>query len=142
MHRIAVMIVMVAVICLAVVPAVAQESSDVKTLKEQVKSLQSSNVVMKEDLAKTQLQVRELQVMGQTQAEAAKKDSADLSKQISELRQGLADEKAAHEAQLQKEQEARAAAEAEAARQRKRAKDRQLWLYIAGAVGLAVALRD
>jgi uncharacterized protein YjcR len=137
--RIAVVVAVVAL--MAAVPALAADQpADVKALTEQVKSLQNANVVMKEDLAKTQLKMADMASQNRAQTEASNAQIADLAKQIAELRQALADEKAAHEAALAKEKAEREAALAEAERQRHRAKQRQLWLYVAGAVGLGLAL--
>jgi len=146
MHRITVVAAAVVLLVAVAIPAfAADQAADLKALKEQVKSLQDANVVMKEDLAKTQLQLAEQQAQDRAQAEAAKRQLDGLAKQIAELRQALADEKAAHEAALAKQQAeheaALAKAQAEAARQRDRAKKRQTWLYIAGAIGLVAATR-
>lgn len=130
----------------AVLPALAaaDQASDLKALKDQVKSLQDANVVMKEDLAKTQLQMAELAQQNKSQAKESAAERDALSKQIAELRQALADEKAAHQAAMEKEraehEAALKAAQAEAARQHKKAKERQLWLYVAGAIGLGLVL--
>jgi len=144
MHRIAA-IMLAVILSAAAVPALADEDTGTKALKEQIKSLQDANVVMKEDLAKTQLQLHELAAQNQARAEAAKKELTDLAKQIAELRQALADEQAKHEAALQKEQAEHEAelqkTQAEAARQRSRAKDRQLWLYMLGGIALITGLR-
>ena len=143
MQRIAVVLVVAAL--MAAVPALAADQpADVKALTEQVKSLQNANVVVKEDLAKTQLKMADMAAQNRAQTEASNAQIADLAKQIAELRQAMADEKAAHEAAMAKEkaehEAALKAAQAEAERQSSRAKQRQLWLYIAGAVGLGLAL--
>ena len=125
MHRMAA-IVFVVMLALAAVPAwAADETAETKALQEQVKSLQDANVVMKEDLAKTQLQLAEMAARNRAQAEAAKHGLADLAKQLAEMR-------AAHEAALQK-------AEEEAAAARRRAKNQRMWLYVLGGVALAYA---
>jgi len=135
----------VLLVAVAVPAFAADQAADLKAVKEQVKSLQDAGVVMKEDLAKTQLQLAEQQAQDRAQAEAAKRQTDGLAKQIAELRQALADEKAAHEAALAKQQAeydaALAKEQAEAARQRDRAKKRQTWLYLAGAIALVAATR-
>jgi len=110
----------------------ADQPADVKALKEQVKSLQDANVVMKEDLAKTQLETAEMAAQHQAKAEADKQALGNLQKQLDEIRQSLADERAAHQAALDK-------AKAEAARQRSRARHRQTLLYILGGLFLLAA---
>jgi hypothetical protein len=131
MQRTAAMV--LAVMLAAAVPALAANSADeVKALREQVRSLQDANVVMKEDLAKTQLQLAEMAASNRAQADAAQRELADLAKQVAEMRQALANEQAAHEAALRK-------AQADAAAARRRAKDRQMWLYVVGGALLVYA---
>jgi hypothetical protein len=123
----------VVMLAAAALPALAADQpADVKTLQERVKSLQDANVVMKEDLAKTQLQLAEMAAQNGARAEASKHDLADLAKQLADLRQQLADERAAHEAELAK-------AKAEAERQGARAREHQKWMYILGGVAVFIA---
>ena len=146
MHRIAAMLMAVALIAVAFPALAAEQATDVKALKEQVKSLQDANVVMKEDLAKTQLQMSEMEAKNRELTEAYNRQLAELAKGISELRQDLADERAAHEAALRQAQAEnerleteKKAAQAEAARQHSRAKNRQMLLYILGGIGFIAA---
>lgn len=146
MHRIAVVAMAVLFVAVAFPALAAEQAADVKALKEQVKSLQDANVVMKEDLAKTQLQMSEMDAKNRELTEAYNRQLAELAKGISELRQDLADERAAHEAALRQAQAdnerletEKKAAQAEAARQRSRAKNRQMWLYVLGGIGLIAA---
>ena len=125
MHRMAA-IVFVVMLAAAAVPAWAADgAAETKALREQVKSLQDANVVMKEDLAKTQLQLAEMAAQNRAQADAAQRGLADLAKQLAEMR-------AAHEAALRQAQE-------EAAAARRRAKSQRMWLYVVGGVALAYA---
>jgi hypothetical protein len=126
-------VVLAAMLIGAAVPALAaDQAADTKALTEQVRSLQDANVVMKEDLAKTQLQLAEMAAKNRADADAARRELADLAKQMADLRQSLADERAAHEAELKKAQD-------EAARQRSEARRNRMWLYIVGGAALIYA---
>ena len=132
MHRMAVILLVVALTAVAVPALAASLADDTTALKEQVKSLQDANVVMKEDLAKTQLQLADMAARNRAQADAAKRELADLANQVAETRKALDDERARHEAALRK-------AQAESAAARRRAKDRELWLYVLGGALLVYA---